>query len=46
MQLTNDIESTFYQGCTMYKTLTDLLQTKKDELIKTRNTLRKQINQL
>ena len=45
MLVTNDIERTFYQGCTKYKTQLDFL-TKKDKLIKTSNTLRKQINQL
>ena len=46
MQVTNDIESTFYQGCTICRTQIDLFLTEKDELIKTQNTLRKHINHL
>ena len=46
MLVTNDIERTFYQDCTKYKTRIELLLTEKDKLIKTANTLRKQINQL
>ena len=38
-------ESTFYQDSTKYRTQIDLL-TEKDELVKTGNTLRKQINHL
>ena len=46
MLVTNDIESTFRQPCTKYKTEVDCCLTEKDELIKTQNTFREQANQL
>ena len=46
MLVINDIECTIYQSCTKYRTHIGLHLTKKDELIKTKHTLRKQINQL
>ena len=44
MQVTNDIEKTFYQTCTKFKTQIDLLLSEEVELIKTQKTLRRQIN--
>ena len=46
MQVANGIEGTFYQGCTKCRTQLGLLLTEKDKLIKTPNTLWRQINQL
>ena len=46
MQVTDNNESIFCQSCTKCRTQIDLLLTEKDELIKTQNILRKQINQL
>ena len=45
MLVINDIECTIYQSCTKYRTHIGLRLTKKDELIKTKHTLRKQMNQ-
>ena len=45
-QVINDIDSTFCQSCTKYRTEIDCLLTGKDELIKTQNTSREQTNQL
>ena len=46
MQVTNDIESTFCQPSTKYRTEVDCRLTEKYELIKTENTFREQENQL
>ena len=46
MQEINDIENTFCQSCTKYKSQSDCFQTEKHELSKIQNTLRKQTNKL
>ena len=46
MKVTNDIESTFCQPCTKYRSEVNCRVTEKDELIKTQNTFREKTNQL
>ena len=46
MQVTNDIESTFCQSGTKYRTKIDRLLTEKDGLIKAQNILREETDQL
>ena len=44
MKVTNDIESTFCQPCTKYRSEVNCRVTEKDELIKTQNTFREKTN--
>lgn len=43
--VTNDTEDIFFQTCNKYRTQTDCFQSEKNEPIKIRNTLQKQVNQ-
>ena len=46
MYVANDIESTFCQPCTKYRTEVDCRLTEKDELIETQNTFSEQTDRL